>query len=185
MKKKCNLREEWKIQIEQDIYEIEYEGFYDERNHFLTINGEKRKIDIPVEIRSRKYDWKPYKYLFEIDGLELTIFLSEEYIFLIACGIDVKRRLKFIPLKTVKRRIVINNANGILLFTLLFLGALLRIEYKLLIGILGVLSSIIIIERKRFEWTYGEEITWVKDEKGRIIQFKQDVEQIIGLKKDK
>ena len=181
MEKKCNLSKEWKIQIEKDVYEIKYEGFYDERNHVLTINGEKRKIDIPVEIRSRKYDYNPYEYVFEIDGLELTIFLTEEYVFLVAQGIDVDSQSKYFPLQRAKKYIILNNAGGILVFILLFLGTLLEWKYSIIMSIIGVLLCIIFVVRKRFELIYGEKITWIKDDKGRIIQFKQDLDKIMGL----
>lgn len=187
MSGKCNLRNKWKIQIENDLYEIEYEGYFDDRSHFLTINGEKKKMDIPVEIRNRKYDNDPYKYVFEIDGLELTMFLREEDVFLLYQWINLDNCIQFVPTPIMDKATLIVNVLSVIFCLLLPLGLYLKNFYNMNPMITLYLATIVGMMINMIKWylkfKYNKKITWIKDDKGRIVQFKQDFEKIIGIKK--
>ena len=181
MEKKCNLKETWKIQIEKDIYEIIYEGFYDERSHYLTINGVKSQIDIPVEIRSRKYDRNPYEYVFEIDELSLTLFLTEEYVLLVTQGIDVKSCMKYELYERWNKTGTKLDIIVLIALSIFFWGTYFEVDTAVTIYTTGALMIIVCLVKWYLKIKYGKIITWVKDEKRSIIQFKKDFDKIMGL----
>lgn len=188
MDKKCTLRMSWIIQIEKNIYNIAYEDYRDEMKHYLIINDKKEELKLPVSLRNREYDFEknPYEYKFEIEELELTLLLGEDYVVLVVLGINVARRRKHLSYHSKFLKMM--RLFGWFFFLFYWIASFIIVYFKnhntYIYEILSIIFGIIFLSCTAFlvyvrikYKDYYKEIPWIRDEKERLIQFKKSVDK--------
>lgn len=176
-----NYKREWIFQIDKKFCKINYEGDFEKKKYFLSFNGEREEIIIKEDLRDKHYHLNPYKYVFEIDGLDSALYINEKWICLVVEGVDVENNYKYITPKTIRKLTIVD---GIQIF-LGFAAAFIQLKFG---GnwFLGFSYFILIIEfiKRSIIRKLVKKVNWIKDKQGRIIRFNLNELDKIKCKKD-